>query len=394
MVNFDELMGIFSTPRHNSSAALEGTYQEIINWLNSRTIPFSIHKFKLYPYIFIATGIWLILSRTLLAFSMWFKWGGISLFIAILALMGGYIDVAFGFPLISWMGKKTGKNIILQFSPAYPKQELIFSAHYDTKTEVLDHIQRMFFLKNIPLGIFLTLLIGVCGLLISSQFNFSSNADTIIYWLGVIATIPLLFLAWGLGINLSFGWLKSPSEGAVDNGAACAILLALGEELNKGKIKLQTTSVKIILFSGEEVNMQGSTAYAKELAPKIPIYVINLEVMAQNGDYVYWEQDGTSLKLLTTSKALNNLFKETVIEITGRNAVSGGPINSDGGSFLRKNIPATTIGTYDKILQERGFHSKKDNINRVNLERLPEGVTILTAIIQKFGSSKYKDLWN
>ena len=391
MVNFNELMQIFTTPRHNGTKALEETFQKITEWLNTHSIFYTIHEYRLYPYIFIATGIWIIISRTLLAISIWFKWGWACLLIAIISLLGGYIDVAFGFPLISWMGRKIGKNIIIQFSPdTTPQQELIFSAHYDTKTEVLDHIQRMFFLKNIPLGIILTLFIGVAGALVSTQNHTSSAIYNIIYLLGVIATVPLLLLAWGLGINLSFGWLKEPSEGAVDNGAACAILLSLSQKLNRKDIHLQKTSIKLILFSGEEVNMQGSTAYVNDLIFDIPTYAVNLEVMAQNGDYVYWEQDGTSLKLLPTSAMLNKLFVDIVMEVTNIKPIPGEPINSDGGSFLRKNIPATTIGTYDKVLKERGFHSKKDNIGRVALERIPEGVTILTKFIQNFESRPNK----
>ena len=47
---------------------------------------------------------------------------------------------------------RRAENLVIKFSPPEPKRELILSAHYDSKTELLDHHQRMFFLKNLRLG--------------------------------------------------------------------------------------------------------------------------------------------------------------------------------------------------------------------------------------------------
>jgi hypothetical protein len=52
-------------------------------------------------------------------------------------------------------------------------------------------------------------------------------------------------------------------------------------------------------------------------------------------------------------------------------------VNSDGYSFIRVGIPATTIGTYDRVMVDRGFHQASDNLNRVVMDRLPQAVEIL-----------------
>jgi len=391
--DFDFLMQILTVPRHNGSKALEQTFHAIENWLAEKNIPFRIQEFQLYPNLFVTLGLWIIISRSILAISIWYQWGWITFIIAIISLVGGFVDIAFDFHLISWIGKKVGNNIIIQFSPKSPKQELIFSAHYDTKTELLDHHQRMFFLKNIPAGIFLTLLIGILGPIISLTANNSLILHNIIYLIGILLTIPLLFLALGLGINLSFGWIRKPSQGAIDNGAACAILLALSNKIKQEIISLKQTKITLLLFTGEEVNMQGSNAYIRQRKWDLPVIVFNLEIMAQNGNYVFWEKDGTVLKLIPTDQKLNKIFIKAAQEITTSKPVASGLINSDGGAFLARNIPATTIGTYDKLTKDRGFHSAKDNICRVMPTRLPEGVELLSNIIERIDSLDIKMQW-
>jgi hypothetical protein len=285
-------------------------------------------------------------------------------------------------PLVTWIGGRQGENIIVEFSPPDPQKELIFSAHYDTKTELLDHRQRMFFLKRMNLGIALTLLLGFWGPL--QTWLAGTPWESLALWTGVVLTTPMLLLAWGFGLHLSLGRLLKPSQGAVDNGTACAILLGLANELAGEKTSLEDIKITLALFSGEEVNMQGSRAYVKDRTWQVPASAINLEVMAQNGDYIFWEQDGSIFKLLQTSPALNKIFAEAVEVVTGLTAKPFSPVNSDGASFLFAGIPTTTIGTLDKEVRETGFHRPTDNLDRVVMERIPEGVRILETIIWEF----------
>ena len=75
MVDYDELMRILSIPRLNGSKAERETRQALINWISQRNIPFYLHNFRLYPHFFVSIGIWIILSRLLLAVSIWLRWG-------------------------------------------------------------------------------------------------------------------------------------------------------------------------------------------------------------------------------------------------------------------------------------------------------------------------------
>jgi len=379
-INYDELMQILSRPRPSGSAAERETIRKLQAWLNARGLPCRLQPFRLYPYFFICIGLWLLVTNTLLAVSIWLHWGMVTGLLAILAVLGGLLDTAFDIPLVTWPGRTSGQNILIEFSAPNPKRELVISAHYDSKTELFDHHVRTFFVRNLRFGITLAIFSGLLAML---EPSLPVSWTEAIHLLGILLTIPLLFLAWGLGSNLALGRLRrSPSQGAVDNGAACAILLGLAQHIANGYITLENTSLTLALFGGEEVNMQGSRAYALGRAWPLPAAALNLEIMAQDGDYVYWEQDGMALRLFPTDASLNRSISEATARVTGKPAQPAGPINSDGYSFLRARIPVTTLGTYDSKLQSHGFHLPGDNLSRIQIARLPEAIEILSEFIR------------
>lgn len=381
MVDYHALMRVLSVPRPNGSAAERATSQALQQWLAECSIAYRLHTFRLYPYFFESIGVWLIASRTLLAVCIGLRWGWIGLIVALLGTLGGVLDVAARIPTVSWIGARRGENILIGFGPAEPRQELIFSAHYDSKTELLDHAARLFFLRKLRLGIVLTLILGVLCVIDHLLMGLSIPWADAAFWAGLVLCVPMLFLAWGLGLNLSLGRLLKPSQGAVDNGAACAILLGFADRLASGAIPLRSTRVTLALFTGEEANMQGSRAYVRDRDWLLPAAAINLEIMGQNGDYVFWEQDGTAFGLLPTSQRVSEALTAAVRVVTHQAPCPAGPINSDGGSFLAKGVPAGVLGSYDRLLGSGGFHRPTDHIGRVILDRLPEAVDILARLL-------------
>jgi hypothetical protein len=379
MIDYTALMKILSRPRPSGSAAERETIHALQDWLTQRGLPCRLQPFTLYPYFFICIGTWMVFIYTLLALSVWMEWGNVTSLIVIAAVLGGLLDTAFDIPLITWFGRTTGHNILIEFNAPHPKRELVISAHYDSKTELFDHHIRMFFVKNLRLGIVLAILSGIFAGL---ENNLSYPWMNAAHLASTVLTVPLLFLSWGLGLNLALGRLRrEPSQGAVDNGAACAILLGLAQQVADGKVPLEHTQLTLALFGGEEVNMQGSRAYALGREWKLPAAALNLEIMAQDGDYVFWEQDGYSLKLFPTDPMLNQAISKAVAQVTGHPAQPAGPINSDGYSFIRAKVPVTILGTYDKKLESRGLHLPSDNLDRVKMERIPEAVDILANFI-------------
>jgi len=388
MVDYHELMSILSVPRPNGSAALRQTCRALQDWLSGHGVPYRIHTFRLYPLFFECIGVWIILSRVLLAIAIWLRWGWPALVIALVGLLGGTLDVALNLPLISWPGAQRGENIIVELEPpAEASQEIVLSAHYDSKTELLDHFQRMFFVLRLRFGIVLTALLGLLGLAEGFLRAQAAAYANIIFGLGVVLTLPMLFLAFGLGLNLSTGRLLRPSQGAVDNGAACAILLGLADHISNLQSPLSNTKLTIALFAGEEVQMQGSRAYIRGRDWPLPAIALNLEAMGQDGGYVYWEQDGNAFGLTPTSAQVSAAIANAVRQVTGQPAQPAGPVNSDGFSFVSAGIPTGVLGTFDSRLKETGFHRPTDNLERVVTPRLPEGVEILSRFIQEYDFS-------
>ena len=188
-------------------------------------------------------------AQTVLAVSVWLRWGWVSSLIAVLGILGGLLDTAFDIPLVTWPGKTTGQNILIEFEAPNPRRELVISAHYDSKTELFDHRIRYFFVRNLPVGIALAIMLGILSPL-ENYLPVPWIAPT--YILAVALTIPLLFLVWGLGLNLWVGRLRhNPSQGAVDDGAACAILLGLAQDITDGNVPLENTRLTLALFGGE-----------------------------------------------------------------------------------------------------------------------------------------------
>jgi len=213
MTDYSGLLSILSRPRPNGSAAIEQTKRALLDWLDRRGIRYRLHSFQLYPYFFECIGAWIVLSRTLLALSIWLRWGWPTLVIALVGLVGGTFDVRFNLPIISWLGARRGENILIEFEPhREAKREVILSAHYDSKTELLDHYGRTFFVRRLSLGIALTLLLGLLGLADGLlQMSAPTWADPI-FWIASVLTLPLLFLAYGLGLNLALAVCPNPAR--------------------------------------------------------------------------------------------------------------------------------------------------------------------------------------
>jgi Peptidase family M28 len=383
-VDFAELISNFSIPRPNGSEGARITVAAIKSWLDERGIPYRLHPYTQYPFFFECIGLWLIFSRGLLALSVWLRWGWAVLPISLIGLSGGLLDYAFHIPLVTWPGRRQAQNFLIEFEPPTPRQEVILSAHYDSKTEPLDHRQRMFLLYSIPFGLILSLILAVLGPLDALAFARQAAWEHRLYELSISLSLLLLILAWILGLNLCLGRLLKPSQGSVDNGAACAILLGLAERLARGEFTMQNTRLTIALFSGEEINLQGSRAYAKGGDWSLPVRALNLEAMAQDGDYVYWEHDGSIFGLQPTSPELNEIVVCAVTKVAGKTPRPSGPVVSDGASFMAVGVPASTLGTLDSRLGDTGFHRPTDNPERILPSRLPEGVEILLEVMNRY----------
>ncbi len=384
--DFNKLLAILSRPRPNGSKALKETCVSLCNWLSINEISYKLHSYKARPYLMETMGAWLLISQLLLDVSVWLRWGWPSLLIVLIGLAVMQLE-AKGVPVVSWIGNSRSENIIVTFSPLQsPQQEVVLSAHYDSKTELYDHNRRAFFLKRMPLAAGLSFLLGVLGVI----DGFLRQSFDIVFWAGVALSIPHLIFMWGLGVNFLFGRLARPSQGSVDNGAACTILLDLANRLAKDDFSLQRTTVTVALFTGEEVAAQGSTAYVSDREWILPSIALNLELCGQNGPYIAWEQyGGSSASLYQATKPLNEAVEASVTCFDREFELVEGPVGTDSVPFLAAGIAATSLGTMDRDLGIGGLHRSTDNLERVVVDRLSETADIVANILTQYDNGSF-----
>jgi hypothetical protein len=384
---FSILMSLLSVPRPNGSRALRQTVEKVRAWLKEEDIPVRSHLFTLYPYFMESLGLWLALTGLLLPVAVLGRWGWGGLLLALVTLAVPLLEVRFLRPTVTALLRQPGENLVISFpasgaSPQAERHEVILSAHLDSKTELLDHYRRSLLLRvALPaMGLVAAsgALIAVGGLLPTGI------AVTVVRWLAFLTALPAAAYGLEMGANLVGGrFSRRPSPGAVDNGTSVAILLALARRLHRRELSLERTAITLLLTVGEEAQMQGALAYARDRERwPMPVCVVNLEVMGQNGGYVLWEEDGTAMLRLPTDPALDQALERAVEAATGERPVRVPAVSSDAFAFLRRGIPATTLGSFDLELGGRGFHSALDNLDRVDLDRLAEAVEILSHFLQ------------
>jgi acetylornithine deacetylase/succinyl-diaminopimelate desuccinylase-like protein len=381
------LLLILSVPRPNGSQALARTVEAVRTWLEKEGIPTQSHHFILRPYFMELLGLWMALTGILLPVAALARWGWGGLILASLALAVPPLETRFLCPTVTALVRQPAENLIVSFPVPHPSREIIFCAHLDSKTEPLDHYRRSLLLR---LGVPAMGLVLVSGVLIAAEGLLPmGSAAAIVRWLAFLTALPVTAYGLGMGFNLVGGRFgRRPSTGAVDNGAAVAILLALARQLHRGNLRPDHAAVTLLLTVGEEAQMQGALAYARDLKDwPTPVSVVNLEVMGQNGGYLLWEEDGTAMTRLPTDPALNQALERAVEAVTGERPIRVPAISSDAFAFRRQGIPATTLGSFDLDLGGRGLHSVLDSPDRVSTERLVEAVEILSRFLEDVDSA-------
>jgi hypothetical protein len=127
-------------PNHRDTVDEAGKYlqQVLAGW----DIPYTLQHFSLRPHMQLLVGLaCLIFSLLFVVFIFRRK---ILPAVLMVVAIGVVLVVEFELltPVVSWLIEKPGTNITVNFVVPDPVREIIFCAHYDSKTDVFDHIQR------------------------------------------------------------------------------------------------------------------------------------------------------------------------------------------------------------------------------------------------------------
>src|SRR5262245_17879983 len=143
MNEWNELLShLAELPRENGTPALQqaGSYlTEAFRTagIETRRFPFTAHPLEprlLGLYVFLSCLVYscLIWKRRFLAA------GVLSLLMPVLPVL----DVEFGLPLFCGFCTQRQDNIVAHIPALSPRQRMIFTAHFDTKTDLFDHVVR------------------------------------------------------------------------------------------------------------------------------------------------------------------------------------------------------------------------------------------------------------
>ena len=275
---------------------------------------------------------------------------------------------------------------------ANPSRELVFAAHYDTKTDFWDHIQRSRVYAFIPVAAVLGLGLGI--------FAFFEKRKPALQkkWVRVTTLVAagLTVVIWFM-VSLGFGgYFFLPKErqsfGSVDDGGSVVALLALARDIHDGKVDTGNSNITIVLTSGEEVSLQGADAYVNKRfgsgqKPAVPVSMVNLELVGQNGPMVYWKKDGQFLIFYNADAGLAERLGAAWKEVSGTAIEPHLVITDDAQRFMAAGIPSITIGNSGLPgLGEGYFHSNRDNLERINPDNLKLMIRALERYIESYNT--------
>ncbi|MBW1642462.1 MAG: M28 family peptidase [Deltaproteobacteria bacterium] len=389
-----DLTGILqkiAIPRPNHSESVKQTAEYIKELLSSWNVPFVVQDFILRPHMQLLVGLTALIIAVLFFIFVIRKKPLFALIMALAIPALLIIEFEAFIPVVSSLIQTAGENIIVSFTAPNAVQEIIFCAHYDSKTDFFDHIERAKIYKWIPQFIVLGLLLPI-WLFRGKKFKFFSNrfSKTLT---GILSTFVVIF--WLL-VFLGFGGYifidkKDQSFGAIDNGGSVVTLLALAKDINEGRVKTGKTNITILLTQGEEVTLQGADSYIKKrflktpVEPKLPTKLVNLELVGQNGNMIYWKKVGVFLKFYTSDEKLAEQLNKAWIKISGNSMDMEKKITDDSQRFCAADIPSITVG-HSGIPGKGmgGFHSTDDSMDRFNLKNLKLMIAALGTFIEAY----------
>ena len=165
--------------------------------------------------------------------------------------------------------------------------------------------------------------------------------------------------------------------GANDNASGSAMLVTLAKYFSKHRTK---QGIQFILLDGEEENLLGAFFYCAN--PRMPLdkiaYLINLDMIADNGDRLATEVSAAGAAALTQFRVISDSGKFPPFEF----AVQPLSDNSDHFAFAQQNVPCIYFETDGSLIEH--YHTPRDTYDHttdVNFDRL---FNLLTQFVENY----------
>jgi acetylornithine deacetylase/succinyl-diaminopimelate desuccinylase-like protein len=379
------LQRLAEAPRENGTLALHQTAAFLQQTLEDAGLEAGFLAFTAQPYRLRLAGVVALAGTLLYGRALLAGRNGLALAVAVLVPMLLLAQLDYGVPVFGWIGAQRQVHVRARLPVDAPVRRLLLSAHYDTKTDALDHVQRAPIERlAVPVTLLMILAPAAAAVALRAGRRRRLVSGIVRFTAGVAALYGLaMFVAFSAG---AFAPGRSP--GALDDGGACAALVRLAETL-AAMPPLGRTEVEILLLSAEEVGVQGSAELAAQSfasAPSLPTYVVNLEGLGASTDHAVLARERFTLRSLAPDAELVALLDAVHREQFAkplRVTADGGA--TDARSFLARGIPAATLITLEPGTPvARGLHSARDDRTRLDEDALEASVAYLLAVVRAF----------
>jgi hypothetical protein len=376
----DLLPRLAEQPRENGTPAIHETAAWLVETLQRMGLDVSTVVYTAHPYRLRLAGVLALLGAVLYAWSLRRRRPLLALLVAVGMPALLLLELDRYVAIVSWIGATPQHHVVARLPAEQPTQRLILSAHYDTKTDLLDHVARA---PIELLGLPVTALMIVAAVWTARRRYRAGPLPLVARIAGWTAVV------YGLGLfaSLTAGmFVRARSPGALDDGAACAVLIRLAERLQAAG-PLPHTEVEITLLSGEEIGVHGSWEYARQRftdPPDLPTAVVNLEFIGAASDLATFGSEKFSLRSFPPDPALLALLdgvhhqqRQKPLHVTWYGAAT------DARSFLAHGIPAMTLASdLPEHALPRGMHAAPDSPDRIDPEALDSALAYLEAVVR------------
>jgi acetylornithine deacetylase/succinyl-diaminopimelate desuccinylase-like protein len=371
------------TPRENGSAALHQTATFLSEVLEREGADVELLAFTAHPYALRLAGVVALAGALLYVRCVRARRPGAALAVAVLvpALLLAQLD--YQLPVFAWVDAQTQHHVRVRIPVESPTQRLLLTAHYDTKTDALDHVQRAP-IDFLALAAVALMILGAVALGLGPRWP---RRRRLLGGVAGAAAAGAALCGVASFLALSAGaFLPKRSPGALDDGGACAVLVRLASVLTRAP-PLERTEVEILLFSAEEVGVQGSREFARRRfgsEPELPTRVVNLEGLGASADHAVLGRERFALRSFPPDADLVGLLDAVhreqfakPLEVTAHGGAT------DARSFLARGIPAATLITRAAGPRfTRGLHSWRDDRSRLDQRSLEASLAYLESAVR------------
>ena len=386
MSEWDPLLArLAEVPRENGTAALHRTARFLHETLESAGLEVEIVAFEAEPYALRLAGVLALVA--VLAYARLMRAGRplASAALAMAASAAILLQLEHVLPIFGWIGAQTQHHVVGVLPAAEPAQRLILMAHYDTKTDLLDHVERApvdLLAAVVPPLLVLGALAAALAPRLPRHAARLRGCGRIATWAGLVYGVAA-FLALAAG-----AFVPARSPGALDDGASCAILVRLAAALAADPA-LRRTELEVALVSAEEVGVQGSWVWARRRfaePPDLPTAVVNLEGLGASTQLAVLGSERFTLRAFPPDPGivawLDRVYREHFDAPLERTRFGGG---TDARSFLAHGIPAATlVGREPGQFFLRGLHSARDDRSRLDPAALDASLAYLLDAVRRF----------